>query len=101
MNQRPRINGRWISLMEDIIQFCDKTINITTQEIIKTESTLETSTNNNRFQGIKSEIMKNEESSKNILRQCKFKKFNTLKYKLKVKKMMQHEIDQENYFTQI
>ena len=28
--------------------------------------------------------MKNEESSKKILRQCKFKKFNTLKYKATV-----------------
>ena len=48
-----------LSLMEDIAQFCDKTINITTQEITTTESSLKTSTKNNRFQEIKAEIMKN------------------------------------------
>ena len=37
--------------MEDIVQFCHKTINIT-QEIITTESSLKTSTSNNRFQEI-------------------------------------------------
>ena len=67
--------------MEDIAQFCDKTINITTQEIITTESSLKSSTNNNRFQETKAEIIKKEESSKKILRQRKFKKFNLLKYK--------------------
>ena len=66
--------------MEDFIQFCDKTITIITQ-IITTESLLKTSTNNNnhQFQEIKAEIMKNEESSKKILRKRKFKKFNALK----------------------
>ena len=64
--------------MEDFVQFCDKTITITTQ-IITTESLLKTSTNNNnRFEEIKAEIMKNEESSKKILRHRKFKKFNAL-----------------------
>ena len=37
--------------MEDIVKFCDKTINII-QEIITTESVLKTSTSNNRFQEI-------------------------------------------------
>ena len=66
--------------MEDFVQFCDKTITIITQ-IITTESLLKTSTNNNnhQFQEIKAEIMKNEESSKKILRKRKFKKFNALK----------------------
>ena len=66
--------------MEDFIQFCDKTITIITQ-IITTESLLKTSTNNNnhQFQEIKAEIMKNEESSKKILRKRKFKKFNASK----------------------
>ena len=66
--------------MEDFVQFCDRTITIITQ-IITTESLLKTSTNNNnhQFQEIKAEIMKNEESSKKILRKRKFKKFNALK----------------------
>ena len=70
-----------LSLMKEIVQFCDKIINITIQELTTTVSSLKTSTNNNRFQEIEAEVMKNEESSKNILRQRKFKKFNTLKYK--------------------
>ena len=41
-----------LSLMEDIVQFCDKTINTTTQEIITTESSFKTSTHNNQFQEI-------------------------------------------------
>ena len=86
-----------LSLMEDILQFCNKTINITTQEIITTESSLKTSTNNNnnnRFRGIKAEIMKNEESSKKILRQ---RKFSTLKYKPNVPS---HSNSQEDDATQ-
>ena len=69
--------------MGDIVQFYDKTINIT-QEITATKSWLKTITNNNWFQEIKAEILKNEKSSKNVLRQCKFRKFKTLKYKSKV-----------------
>ena len=62
-----------ISLMKDIVQFCDRT-NITTQEIITSGSSLKTSTGNNQFQEIKAEIMKIEESSKKILRQHELKK---------------------------
>ena len=52
--------------MEDIVQLCDKTINISTQEIITTESSVKTGTvNNNRFQQIKAKIMKNENHLKN------------------------------------
>ena len=70
-----------LSLMEDIVQFCEKTIDKTTQELATTESSLKANTHKNRFQEIKTEIMKNEESSKKLLKQKKFKKFNTLKYK--------------------
>ena len=49
-----------LSLMEEFVQFCDKTIN-KTQEITTTELSLKTSTNNNQLQEIKAEIMKNEE----------------------------------------
>ena len=87
-----------LSLMEDIVRFCDKTINITTQEIITAESSLKTSTTNNyRFQEIKAEITKNIESSKKILRQRKLKKLNTLKYKPTVPS---HTNSQEDDATQ-
>ena len=52
-----------LSLMEDNVQFCNKTINIT-QEITTTELSLKASTNSNRFHDVKAEIMKNEESSR-------------------------------------
>ena len=57
-----------LSLMEDIVQFWNKTINKITKEMTVTESSLKTSATNNRFQEIKAEIMKNEESSQKILR---------------------------------
>ena len=53
--------------------------------------------NNNRFQEIKEEIMKNEKSLKKIFRQLKFKKLNTLKYKPTVQS---HTNSQENDATQ-
>ena len=87
-----------LSLMEGIVQFCDKTINIKTEKIITTESSLKASTtNNNRFQEVKAEIMKNEESSKKMLRQRKFKKFSTLKYRPTVPS---HTNSQEDDATQ-
>ena len=85
-----------LSLMENIVQFCNKTINTRTQEIITTESSLKTRTNNNQFQKIKAE-MKNRESSKKILRQHKFKKLNTLKYTHTV---LSHTNSQEDDVTQ-
>ena len=53
--------------------------------------------NNNRFQEIKEEIMKNEKSLKKIFRQLKFKKLNTLKYKPTIQS---HNNSQENDATQ-
>ena len=93
--------------MEDSVQFCRKTSKKTRKEITTTESLLKAITNDNCFKEIKAKIMKNEESSKKILRQCKFKDFNTLEINtlfrviLTVKKMMQEKIEQGNYLTQI
>ena len=64
---------------KNIVQFYSKTINKTTQEITRTELSFKTNTNNNPFQKIKREIMKNKELSKKISRQQKFKLFNRLK----------------------
>ena len=63
-NWHSKLKQVFLSLMEDILQFCNKTINITLQELITNESPLKESINyNNWFQEIKVEIMKNEESS--------------------------------------
>ena len=63
-NWHSKLKQVFLSLMEDILQFCNKTINITIQELITNESPLKESINyNNWFQEIKVEIMKNEESS--------------------------------------
>ena len=70
-----------LSLMKDIVQFCDKTIDATTTEISTTESSLKSNTNQEQFKAIQSEIKSNEAAARKILQQRKFKKFNTLKYK--------------------
>ena len=63
-NWHSKLKQVFLSLMEDILQFCNKTINITIQELITNESPLKASINyNNWFQEIKVEILKNEESS--------------------------------------
>ena len=63
-NWHSKLKQVFLSLMEDILQFCNKTINITIQELITNESPLKASINyNNWFQEIKVEIMKNKESS--------------------------------------
>ena len=68
--------------MKDIVQFCDKTIDTTTTEISTTETSLKSNTNQEQFKAIQSEIKNNEAAARKILQQRKFKKFNTLKYKL-------------------
>ena len=70
-----------LSLMKDIVQFCDKTIDATATEINTTESSLKSNTNQEQFKAIQSEIKSNEAAARKILQQRKFKKFNTLKYK--------------------
>ena len=71
-----------LSLMKDIVEFCDKTIDTTTTEISTTETSLKNNTNQEQFKAIQSEIKNNEAVARKILQQRKFKKFNTLKYKL-------------------
>ena len=70
-----------LSLMKDIVQFCDETIDAATTEISTTESSLKSNTNQEQFKAIHSKIKNNEAAAKKILQQQKFKKFNTLKYK--------------------
>ena len=70
-----------LSLMKDIVQFCEKTIDATTTKISTTESSLKSNTNQKQFKAIQSEIKNNEAAARKILQQRKFKKLNTLKYK--------------------
>ena len=66
--------------MKDIVNFCDKTTGKTNEDIKHTECTLK-STTEKEFQQIERAIKTNEESTKRLLQQKKFKKFNTLKHK--------------------
>ena len=70
-----------LSLMKDIIQFYDKTMDATTTEISTIETSLKSNTNQEQFKMIQSEIKNNEAAARKILQQRKLKKFNTLKYK--------------------
>ena len=69
-----------LSLMKEIVQFCDKTIDATTTEISTTETSLKSNTNQEQFKAIQSEIKNNKAAARKILQQRKFKKFNTSKY---------------------
>ena len=69
-----------LSLMKDIVHFCDKTIDATTTEISTTETSRKNNTNQEQFKAIQSEIKNSEAAARKIL-QPKFKKSNTLKYK--------------------
>ena len=66
-------------------------------QLIKSSLKASTTTNNNQFQEIKAEIMKNEESPKKILRKRKFKKLSTLEQKPTVPS---HANSQEDDATQ-
>ena len=56
-----------LSLMKDIVQFCDKTIDETTTEISTTETSLKSNTNQEQFKAIQSQIKNNETAARKIL----------------------------------
>ena len=68
--------------MKDIVTFYDKTIGKTNEDTKNTESTLKSATEKEESVQIERAIKMNKESTKYILQQKKFKKFNTLKHKL-------------------
>ena len=70
-----------LSLLKNIVQFCDKIIDTTTTEIRTTENSLKSNTSQEKFKAIQIEIKSNEAAANKMLRQQKFKDFNTLKYK--------------------
>ena len=60
-----------LSLLKNIVQFCDKIIDTTTTEIRTTENSLTSNTSQEKFKA----------AANKMLRQQKSKDFNTLKYK--------------------
>ena len=71
-------------LIKDIVQFFEKTINKTAQDIINTESSLLRNASQSHYHAIKTEINANEDSKRKVLVQQKLKKYNNLKYKPKI-----------------
>ena len=70
-----------LTLMKGIVKFCDKTISETAAHINSTENALKQNMEKEEFQKIKETISRNEEATKRVLKQRKFKKFNYLKHK--------------------
>ena len=65
--------------MKGIVNFCDKTISETAAHINSTANALKQNMEKEEFQKIKETISRNEEATKRVLKQRKFKKFNYLK----------------------
>ena len=59
-------------------QLCDKTINKTAQDIINTESALKKNASQSQYHAIPTEINTMEKTTRNVLKQLKFKKFEVL-----------------------
>ena len=67
--------------MKVIIKFCDKTMAATATHIDSAEKTLKKNIEKEKFKKIKETISRNEEATKRVLKQRKFKKFNYLNHK--------------------
>ena len=72
-----------LSLMKDIVQFCDKTISKTGRDIKNTESSLKRNASQSHYHVIQTEINANEDSTRKVLQKRKFKNYNNVKYKPK------------------
>ena len=70
-----------LSLMKNIVTYCDKTIAQTNDIIKETETDLKKVTGKEELSAIEATIKANESTAKRHLHQGKFKKFNNLKYK--------------------
>ena len=82
--------------MKDIAQFCDKTINKNAKDIKNTESSLKKNASQSQYHAIQTEINANEDSTRNVLQQRKFKKYNNLKYKPKSTNQTRVQEEQED-----
>ena len=60
-----------LSLMKgkDIVQFCDRTVNKSAEDIVKTESSLKRNASQSQYHAIQTEINANEDSMRKVLRQ--------------------------------
>ena len=67
--------------MKWIVNFCDKTISETAAHINSTANALKQNMEKEEFRKIKETISRNEEATKQVLKQRKFKKYNYLKHK--------------------
>ena len=72
-----------LNLMGDVVSFCDKTISETNNKIEQTETLLKQHLEKKEYDEIQKTITANEASTKKLLHQRKFKKYNNLKYKSK------------------
>lgn len=59
--------------MKDVVQFCDKTIDVTTIKVTTTESSLKINKNQELLKAIQTDIKINETTAKKILKQQKNK----------------------------
>ena len=82
--------------MKDIVQFCDKTIKKTAKDIKNTESSLKKNASQSQYHAIQTEINANEDSTRKVLQQRKFKKYNNLKYKPKSTNQTRVQEEQED-----
>ena len=83
--------------MKDIVQFCDKTINKSAQDIKKTVSSLKKNAGQSQYHAIQTEINANEDSTRKVLQQRKFKKYNNLKYRPKSTNQTRVQEEQEDF----
>ena len=72
-----------LNLVEDAVSFCNKTIKETNINIDQTEGIIKQQLRKNEYEEILKTVKANEASTKKILLQRKFKKFNNSKYKPK------------------
>ena len=82
--------------MKDIVQFCDKTINKSAEDIKKTVSSLKKNAGQSQYHAIQTEINANEDSTRKVLQQRKFKKYNNLKYRPKSTNQTRVQEEQED-----
>ena len=92
-----------LTLMSQVITFCDQTINKVHEEIEKTKVELHAKLDRNKREEIISTLEKNDELNRKHLQQRKTKKFNYLKFKpknqspqKKMKKLFTQKKEQTN-----
>ena len=83
--------------MKDIVQFRNKTMNKSVQNIKKTpESSLKRNVSQDQYHAIQTEINSNEDSTRKDLQQQNLKKYNNLKYRPKSTNQTRVQEEQEN-----